>query len=212
MSPYNKSRKTCLALQDLLDKLLKAKVTMNFYTDNPKRLAFRLRESINAARYHQDTMKYALLRGTYMFKEREGFVQAVWMGIQEVTKVEVVTTPIEPAKGWRKRKLKPTKDELKPVDPEELEEEAIAGAEIREVLETATIPNVPTLSGIIEAVKKYEPKSPEIFFPDAKLDNDQMRRLHTWATQKKFKMIDHEERGITLTKKFIEKGMEWKPE
>lgn len=78
---YNLSRRSVERLLPSLKKLYEEQQTIKFKTDNPRRLAYMLREAIAASRRHKEYSKYYKLRLMYRFREEPDAVVAEFTGV-----------------------------------------------------------------------------------------------------------------------------------
>jgi hypothetical protein len=78
--------------------------------------------------------------------------------------------------------------------------------------EKKTIPDAISLIDVLGFVLKF-PKEHEILFPNAVLEADEKQRLYEWTQGDsiEWKFIDHEESGVTLTKKSVPEEVLWAP-
>ena len=51
----------------------------------------------------------------------------------------------------------------------------------------------------------------ELYFPHTKLEPDAMVQLYEWCTGRGWRMIDHADEGMTVTKKSVDPEIEWRP-
>lgn len=209
MTPYSRVRPAPDIIA-LMEALLTEKATMLFHTASPSRLSYRLREGIYASKYHDDTTKYLILRVWYSFEVHDRWVRARWMGSSDVDKVEV-----KPSDTGASRRLRTprTPSDPKPLVESVLSEEELAqiGKEVKETLDTCILPNISNLAGVVEGANRFGVKVLEVFFPEAVLSKGDLTRLYRWATEKGWAIIDHEDGGLTLSRKDVEEELKWTP-
>lgn len=77
-----------------------------------------------------------------------------------------------------------------------------------------TLNDVLDVQGVVGAAIKFAVKSNELHFPKAVLSDDQKLALYTWAQSEgpPWKLISHEEVGVTLTRRQVEDIFVWVPE
>ena len=103
----------------------------------------------------------------------------------------------------------PPEEEREPiVDEGEFDETAIA---MHRALDTCTLKRVTNLSGIIEGTKRYGLRVMEVFFPDARLTEDDKGRLYRWTIENGWLIVDMEDAGLTLSKREEAEELQWKP-
>lgn len=87
---YNLTRASVLRNRAQLDQLLSERISLLFKTNNPKRLAHKIREAIAAAHQFSEFEKYAQLREMYKFIETPAGVlaQYVYLEISEGERIE----------------------------------------------------------------------------------------------------------------------------
>ena len=208
---YRTSRAPYDELKSIIDDLLTQRETLNIYTEAPRRLCWRLREALHCCRYHEDLTKYTILEKLYAFEEHDDHVRARYRGSDEITKIEVRPGDRErtrTAKGSRKvPKLEPEeKREL--IEEEEIDTTTAA---MHRALDTATLKRVTNLAGIIEGTKKYGLRVMEVFFPDARLTEEDKGRLYRWTKENGWLIVDMEDAGLTLSKREEAEDLQWKP-
>ena len=197
MSPYKTTRDIFTRHEQTVKILLENRVTHIFRTENPRRIAYQLREAIHVAGLHDDLEAYAALRDLYSFELHPGFVRARWRGEVEITKVEIQADSVEADRSGGKE-----------LSNDELE---VEGKPFKDKLDVARLPNLFTLSGVIEGVKRFGPRVLEVYCPDAKLTEDELARLFRWAKEKGWTLIDNEDAGLTLTHKDVPEELRWIP-
>ena len=197
MSPYKTTRDIFTRHEQTLKILLENRVTHIFHTENPRRIAYQLREAISVAGLYDDLRAYAALRDLYSFELHPGFVRARWRGDDAITKVEIQADSVEADRSGEKE-----------LSNDELE---VEGKLFKEKLDVATLPNLTTLSGVIEGVLRFGPRVLEVYCPDARLEEDDLARLFRWAKEKGWTLIDNEDAGLTLPHKDVPEELRWSP-
>lgn len=94
-----------------------------------------------------------------------------------------------------------------PEDPDIVE-----GVEETPPSQPMTIQEAQDLTSVVGAAMEVADKTDEIRFPNAILGETMKERLYGWATENGWKIIDHEEAGITLTKRDVADSIVWRPE
>ena len=202
---YRTSRAPYEELKDILEGLLEHRETVEFYTDNPRRLCYRLREAIHASSFHKDLKKFLALKKLYAFEDRDGYVRARFRGSDDITKVEVKP---DDRKSSRRQPGKTYPSRGPTIPPEALE---AMTSEIETAAETCTLENIGNLAGIIEGTKRYGNRALEVYFPQAFLDTGDLTRLHRWTSSEGWIIVNMEEAGLTLSKREIPEELQWKP-
>jgi hypothetical protein len=197
VSPYKVSREAFEEVRPTLSILLENRATHILHTEVPRRVAYALRQGIHASAFFDDLQEFSALRKMYSFETHPGFVRARWRGVDDIEKVEVRPGPAPADRSGRSK-----------VSDSELE---VEGQPFKEKLDIATLPNLETLSGIIDGVNRFGQRVLEVYFPDAHLNEDEMARLYRWASEKGWTLIDNEDAGLTLTHKDVEEGVKWTP-
>lgn len=193
MSPYNVSKATCVRMKRYLEQL-QLEETMEFPSDDPEKLAYRIREAVYASAFHPEFKHFARFRYLYRF---------------EILKDRVRAKVMLPEKATAQPEgLDDSVDDLTPDKVAEIDN---FGKKIRDVLSTVTVTNVEELSGILGAVLKYGKENPEIYFPNAVLEEADLDRLWRWASVKGWKIVNNEDAGVTLTKKDVPEEVTWQP-
>lgn len=184
---YSTNVRVCIRMKPLLDRLESSEGNLLFRTNKPRSLAYKLREACFASRFHDDFQKYIHLGKEFSFRESTNGVLAV-------------------------KKSEPRRLRDQPLHIEADPEEAIVGREIKDAFDTATIPEAKNLADVIGATIKYGVHSTEVFFPSVALEPNDLARLFRWAEPNGWKIIWHEEEGVTLTQRSIPDELAWKPE
>jgi len=210
---YRKNRKPFEELSAVVLALHENRETTILHTENPQRLTYRLREVLYSCQFHEDLRRYAFLGKLYAFELHSTFVRARYRGSDDVTKIEI--RPGERGatrtKGGRKsdrESVRIERDIPPPEEPETPEEEL---DELDKTLSTATVPGVSSLMGIIEGMKRYGARVMDVYFPEAHLSVEDLTRLYWWTIENGWGIIDMEDAGLTVSKRVIEEGLEWKP-
>ncbi len=196
MTPYNTSLATCLRMESYLRELHDAQTTIDFFTNEPDVLARRLREAIHAAQFHKDFQHVGRLKGKYKFLAMETKVRARWLDVAK-PQMRFLDRP-GGAKAEAAASTSPAEAEF--------------GAFMSHTLDTVPVPEVRELMGVLAATIKYIPANEEVYFPNVILRESELRRLYVWANEKGLKIINNEDRGITLTKKKVDEDLVWQPE
>jgi hypothetical protein len=77
---YSKSRRTIERNRQMLEELYRHRRTVRWRTHEPAKLAYRLREAINASIHHDDTRHFASLKPLYEFRVKPNEVEAAYLG------------------------------------------------------------------------------------------------------------------------------------
>lgn len=219
---YNTSPKTCEKAGELLDHLLQAKATMEFETDEPRKLGYILREAIYAARYSATHSRFTRLSELYTFCVR-GNVLIAHYSPNRKTRPRISSTRLVSQASRRERPV-PAIEVARPTlvshseKPEESTDSTLPESpglkiarEIAVAMETAHLPGVRNLTSILGMVLIYGRKNDEIYFPNAELSENDLERLFRWAEAYEWKIVWQEDRGLTLTKKQLPEGVAWRP-
>ena len=202
--PYEELKQTIEALLELTD-------TFIFNTENPRRLAYRLREALHCCQFHEDLMKFVPLIKLYSFEAHDTFVRARYRGSDDITKVEVRPGDRERTRTASKPKDYPAKEPSDPTEPVEEATYEEAADEIQHAVDTSLLEGVVNLSGIIEGAKRYGVRVLEVYYPDAVLSEEDKGRLFRWTSENGWLIIDMEDAGLTLSKKDIPEEVQWRP-
>lgn len=205
---YRNTREAFDELAEIIKGLFESKETMILYTENPRRLCYRLREAFHACQFHEDLVKYASCRDLFAFEEHVGYVRARYRGSDAITKIEVTPGNRQASRSLSEPKNYPKKEPEEPI--EKLEPMEVD--ELDKVLSTANLPEVATLMGILDAVKRYGSRVMEVYFPDARLSETDLARLYNWTSERGWGIINMEDAGITITKRAIQEDLEWTPQ
>jgi hypothetical protein len=179
---YTLTRASVIRNKAQLDQLLDLKTDLKFPTKRPDRLAYKLREAIRAAALFEEYSQYAVLKDMYVLRETASGVLA------EYRPVDPTGEPIMVA---------PEQVKATPVTPE-----------------SKTVPDAISLMEILGFIM-HHPKEHEVSFPNASLSRDDKVRLSEWTRTdagEKWSFIDHDESGLTLTKKKVPADVIWKDE
>jgi hypothetical protein len=179
---YTVSRAVIQRNLEQLEQLLKLKTTLVFKgVSNPQKLAYKLREAINAAKAFEEYQHLAELEFLYKFR----------VGPNElVAQFELLdSSPEKPGSN---------SDEKIPAKPKPPEKK--------------TIPDASTLLDLLGFALKF-PNEHEILFPHVDLTSEDKLKLYEWTRGEgiTWRFIDHEEAGVTLTKRDVPKEVLWKP-
>jgi len=173
-----------------LEQLARSDVTLSFPADSPRRLAYKLRESINACQHHEQYVHlYDAIWTRFKFEEGLGAVIAKCLRkgdgliVGEGLAGEGSTSP-PPV-------LTPTRPEKK------------------------TLPSALGLVEVLAGAIKFSDEE-ELYFPGVNLSNEEKPRLDKWALANEWKFIDHSaldgEGGLTLTKRNVSEDILWRAE
>lgn len=83
-------------MEEFLERLKKHRKTMEFATQNPSSLAYKLREAIYASQFHDRYEHYHELNSLYTFEERAGKVVAQYRGVDPKQVETKEGEPLEP--------------------------------------------------------------------------------------------------------------------
>ena len=182
--PYNKSIKAVARAQTQLEQLYRSRKTIDWATKNPSRLAYQLREAIYAAQFHNKYRHFSELKYIYEFQQLNGSVRAHYMGLDvPESLIQEIETPVDNAG---------TDVGAPEMPPTQLD-------------------SVSSLREIIGAMVSLGDVSHEVFFPDAVLQDDDLRRLYDWSTETGWSLISHEGAGVTLTRRTVSKELLYDP-
>lgn len=81
-----------------------------------------------------------------------------------------------------------------------------------EIVQEIKVDYEASLLDIIGEVSSQPLTLEQAYFPRAVLPTDEMKRLFDWATENDWAIINHEDAGLTLTKRPIDKEIAWRPE
>lgn len=173
-----------------LDQMLKHKMTLRFPTSNPKRLAYKLREAIRAAGEFEETRHYFdALSKTYQFHEHHGYIIAEYVGIGEpesigepIEEIPLPKAPVQKTASQKPLQAPPKK----------------------------TVPDATVIIDVMAVAMSLEHEE-EIYFPNVVVVDSDKIKIYNWANDLGWKYLDHEDRGITLTKKEIPDDILWSP-
>jgi len=180
---YNLSRGAIERNRPQLDQLISLKSTMRFNTESPHRLAYKLREAIASCGIFEEFSKDFTVLSHYTFSAERAAVLATFNEI-----------PIGIPVG-------PDVDE----DFGELDERIEVERVERNVIEAISLIDI--LSEVV-ANKKTE----EIHFPNAALNLGDRTKLFYWTEKNSWSYIDHQEKGLTLTRYEVDREILWRPE
>jgi len=178
---YNLSRFSVSRNLPQLDILFRATANIRFETNDPRLLAYKLREAILASNKFDDLKHYyEKINPNFVFKEEADAVVAEYNPVSPGVSVGEVDVREDSGLGKRTKGI---------------EESA------RQLLDVIG-------SGIEGDKEGYK----EIYFPNAVLDFDSKLRLWTWIETTDWGFIDHQEKGLTLTKSKEFEDILWRPE
>ena len=180
---YNLKVTACRRMLPFMKKMLVTRKTIEWASENPAALSYKIREAIAASANHERYKPYAELKYLYRIRQRPGVVIAEWQG--DTAEVEVAI-------------------ELGLVEDVE--------AEVLESLQpTMNVTNASSLKEVVGATVAYS-DSREIYFPNARLDLADMTRLYQFSSEKAWSIINHFDAGLTLSRRKIDPAIVWSPE
>ena len=150
--------------------------------EEPQKLAYRVREAIHAARWHNDYAQLANAGRHARICIEEGGVRVVW-GV-----------PLSPYGG--------------PVTPPT---KASSSTKTPDTSASITVPGNITVLEIVGTALGCEMHVNEIYFPEAKPTEEELYNLYVWARKHHWKVIDNLDRGVTLTKRVVDPMLEYTP-
>ena len=177
---YNLSRHVIRRNRPQLDQLVKHQSSMRFATDNPIRLANKLREARAACAEYEDTVEMAEVLSHYTFSVERDQVLATY---------------------------------------DKVSDGVLVGAVVGELVDEKTLfqterdaPQAVSLLEVLAEVIGSE-KEEEVYFPEAALSLEEKIRLNEWIAQSEVQwyFIDHEDKGITLTRFEVDEELRWMP-
>lgn len=160
--------------------------TIQWATPNPEKLAYRLREAIYASKFHDEFRDYNDLKFIYQIRVMEGAVAAVYRGV-------------EPSEVIFPKSASLGEDE--------------DGSEIMQSLpQTLTVDYAKTILDVIGTAIEFKDAA-EIYFPEALLSPADFENLYAWVDDQglRWRIIDNEDRGMTLTTRPVDEEITWKP-
>jgi len=181
---YTISHASIIRNKAQLDQMLETKASLRFDHDDPKKLAYKIREAIASAielsEAHPEFKKYGELRECYTLRQGERVVVAEYsipMEYLEGTKLEGEIKPPKPTPPKRK-----------------------------------TLPDALSLADVLVYAIKLESDF-ELHFPSAVLDTDDRLTLFHWTEEEEqiWRYIDHDSSGVTLTKREVPEEVLWRP-
>lgn len=178
---YNLSRFSVNRNLPQLDLLLNAETDIRFETNEPRKLASKLREALLASREFEDLVYlYDGINPNFTFIEEENAVLAKYNFVSDGV----------------------------PVGEMDVREDHKLARQAKGTVESAR-----TLLDVIGGgVKGDEGRYEEIYFPNAVLSREDQKRLWDWTETTDWGFIDHQEKGLTLTKSEEYEGIVWRPE
>jgi len=178
---YNLSRFSVNRNLPQLDVLLNATSNIRFETNDPRLLAYKIREALLASNEFEDLRHYSeKINPNFTFKEEEDAVVAEFNTVS--TGIPVGEVDVRENSGLDK----PTKGRVESA---------------RQLLDVIG-------SGVEGDKEGYE----EIYFPNAVLNKKDMKALWDWAETAEWGIINHQEKGLTLTKSNEFESFLWRPE
>lgn len=206
--PYNVSKGVVVRNHRYLQDMAEAKRTLMWPSADPKRLAYRIREAMYATQYHDEFKGLVWLRDFYEIGVEQGAVRARWMGPEHEGE------PFK-RKGGLKRgqPSPPTNGKGYPLPPElgGYQSGAIPHDPPMGPLAVMELRDVTTLEGVVGAGIRFKEEAEEIKLPSAILGHDAKMKLWRWGQTSGWRFIDHEEDGITLTRKPVDEELLWSP-
>lgn len=146
-----------------------------------------------ATQFHDEFKGYRYLRDFYEIALESGAVRARYMAEPQGNAARIYT----PFDG----------DGPQPAEP--------AGGPFVTPVETPlnvmTLKDVNTLAGVVGAAIKFREEAEEVRFPHALLSLEEKKKLWQWGQTSNWRFIDHEEEGITLTRRPIDEELLWSP-
>jgi hypothetical protein len=192
--PYNRSKSTIIRNERYLQDMHEAKRTIMWPSANPKRLAYKIREALWATQYHEDFAHYRYLRSFFEIALETGAVRARYMGENHARPVHVE------ANG------------KKTFSREAGDGPAVMVAPPESPLAAMNLKDVHTLEAAVGAAIRFRETAEEIKLPECALSMEDKRKLWTWGQTSGWSFIDHEEEGITLTRRLVDPDLLWSPE
>jgi len=78
---------------------------------------------------------------------------------------------------------------------------------------TLTVTEATQLMEVVGACIKFGVKSDEIYFPEARLSQQDLKMLLAWGQADGWRLIWHDDRGVTVTRRRdVDETFLWKPE
>lgn len=177
---YNTSKAVVYRNIRYLDDMLSARQTLTWPVSVPKELAYRIRESLYAARQHEEFLRFHILYDWYRVRTKPGYVEVEYIGPPtEITSESGGSTPH-------------TVFAPKPM----------------------VVPEADSVEAIVGACIKLKVRADELNFPSVHLTYDELYVLFRWGSTEvpPWKLINHDEQGITLTRrKNVEEAFLWQP-
>ena len=178
---YNLTRHSVIRQLPQLEQLAQSKESLRFLTDEPRRLAYKIREAIHScAAFPEFHHLHASIWPRFRLREVPQAVIAEYIG--EKAHLSLATPMGQP-----------------------LSHSQLDVAPQRKVLADPT-----TLLEVISSAISFD-KTPELFFPNVKMSDGERLRLYKWTTQGEWLYIDHDDGGLTLTQLEVEDGLAWEP-
>jgi len=178
---YNLSRFSVNRNLPQLDELLRATSTLRFETNDPRLLAYKIREALLASNKFEDLRHYyETINPSFTFREEENAVVA------EYNPIVVGVT----------------------VGPDDIPKDIGLGERTKGTVESAR----QLLDVIGSGVEGDKEGYVEIYFPNAVLGRKDMLALWDWVETTEWGIIDHQEKGLTLTKSKEFESFLWRPE
>jgi hypothetical protein len=215
--PYNRSKATVVRMQSYLRDMAEAQTDLFFPSAHPPRLAYRIREALNATRFHPEFHHLSYLKDFYELSPVEGGVRVRYLGEPRYGGDQRA----KKAEEGRSEYVRITREKgdgtIISADPITGEREISGGPAAYTIPEETPlakmkIAEVEKLEGIVGAAIKYRNEAEEIYLPRVRLNAPEKRKLWLWGKTSGWRFIDHEEDGITITRRPIDEGLLWAPE
>jgi len=180
---YNLSRFSVSRNLPQLELLLNATGDIRFETSDPRKLCYKIREALSASKEFEDLKHYyEKIDPNFTFVEEPDAVIAKYNFVSVGIPVEHVD--VRESDGEKGQK--------------ETKGRVITARQLLDVI----------ASGIEGDEKGYE----ELLFPNVVLSKKDMKSLWDWTETTSWEIIDHQEKGLTLTKSEGYKDFIWRPE
>ena len=204
---YNLTRGSVLRNKPQLDQLVEAgskQANMVFWTHDSSNLAYKLREARKAALKFEEFSDYHSLEQDFKFKEYSDRLVAIYQS----TLGEIIET--QPSSRTMETNYPPVNAITKSPAPSQLttksnpKSKSNPNSNYLEIDEAESLMAVMALAVINESVN-------ELHFPHAALNYDEKVKLYEWIKKYNWRLIDHDGRGLTLTRdKNIPEEVLWK--
>ena len=180
---YNLSRFSFNRNKPQLDQLLTAECDIRFETEDPRKLFSKLREALLSSKKFEDLKHYYdTINPKFTFRQEKNAIIA-----------EYASIPIGVPVGEND-----IQDNNKVLERNNLRGEIESARTLLDVI-----------GGGVEGDKEgYE----EIYFPNSVLNPEDQGALWDWTQTTEWEFIDHQEKGLTLTKRQGFEDIVWRPE